>query len=163
MEPIRLGPVTLYPFGLLLVPLVLGALALIAYEMKKAGLKNGTASWFAVLAIPLCFVCAHLGYCIFIVDQMIGSEDFGMLIRVGEGGFLLWGALAGGLLAALITGRITGQATGRISDRTIVAACLLIAAGRIICGLIFSGIISGSLKRNESIFDNDGQETDELL
>lgn len=137
MEPIRLGPVTLYPFGLLLVPLVLGALALIAYEMKKAGLKNGTASWFAVLAIPLCFVCAHLGYCIFIVDQMIGSEDFGMLIRVGEGGFLLWGALAGGLLAALITGRITGQATGRISDRTIVAACLLIAAGRIICGLIF--------------------------
>ena len=89
MEPIRLGPVTLYPFGLLLVPLVLGALALIAYEMKKAGLKNGTASWFSVLAIPLCFVCAHLGYCIFIVDQMIGSEDFGMLIRVGEGGFLL--------------------------------------------------------------------------
>ena len=33
----------------------------------------------------------------------------------------------------------------------------------LICGLIFSGIISGSLKRNESIFDNDGQETDELL
>ena len=33
----------------------------------------------------------------------------------------------------------------------------------LICGLIFSGIISGSLKRSESIFDNDGQETDELL
>lgn len=137
MAPIKLGNLTVYPFGLLLVPLAIGALALIAYEMKKAGLKKGTASWFAVLAVPLGFVLAHLGYCVFIVDQMIGNEDFGLLIRVREGGFLLWGALGGGLLAALITGRITGQPAGRIADRTIVAACLLIAAGRLICGLIF--------------------------
>ncbi|MBR5056495.1 MAG: DUF4199 domain-containing protein [Bacteroidales bacterium] len=33
----------------------------------------------------------------------------------------------------------------------------------IICGLIFSGIISGSLKRNNSPFDNAEGETDELL
>ena len=138
MEPIKVGPLTLYPFGLLLIPLILCALILIARGMKKAGLKGETASWFAVLSIPLCFVCGHLGYCVFIVDQMIGSEDFGMLIRVREGGFLLWGALGGGLLAALITGKITGQRTGKISDRTIVAACLLIAAGRIICGLVFT-------------------------
>ena len=137
MEPIRLGSLTLYPFGLLLALLALGALALIANSMKRAGLKKETASWFAVLSVPLCFVIAHLGYCVFIVDQMIGSEDFGMLVRVREGGFLLWGAIAGGLLAALITGKITGQLTGRIMDTTIVAACLMIAAGRIICGLLF--------------------------
>ena len=137
MEPIRLGSLILYPFGLLLAALSLGALALIAYSMKRAGLKRETASWFALLAVPLCFVIAHLGYCVFIVDQMIGSEDFGMLIRVREGGYLLWGAIAGGLLAALITGKLTRQPAGRITDRTIVAACLLIAAGRIICGLLF--------------------------
>ena len=33
----------------------------------------------------------------------------------------------------------------------------------IICGLIFSGIISSSLKRKASIFDDGEQETDELL
>ena len=137
MEPIKLGSLTLYPFGLLLAPLALGALALIAHSMKKAGLKKGTASWFALLAVPLCFAVSHLGYCVFIVDQMIGNEDFGMLVRVREGGFLLWGAIAGGLLAAMITGRITGQPIGRITDNTILAACLLIAAGRIICGLVF--------------------------
>ena len=137
MEPIRLGSLTLYPFGLLFALFALGALVLIARSMNKAGLKKETASWFAVLSVPLCFIFAHLGYCVFIVDQMIGNEDFGMLIRVREGGFLLWGAIAGGLLAALITGKLTGQPAGRIADTTIVATCLLIAAGRILCGLLF--------------------------
>ena len=137
MEPIRVGFLTLYPFGLMMALLSLGALAIITRGMKKAGLKKETASCFAVLSVPLCFVIAHLGYCVFIVDQMIGSEDFGMLYRVREGGFLLWGAIAGGLLAALITGKLTSQPAGRISDRTVVAACLLIAAGRILCGLLF--------------------------
>ena len=45
--------------------------------------------------------------------------------------------LAGGLLASWITGRITKQNSGRIADTAVVAACLLIAGGRIICGLIF--------------------------
>ena len=49
MEPIRLGSLTLYPFGLVLALLALGALALIAHSMNKAGLKKETASWFAVL------------------------------------------------------------------------------------------------------------------
>ena len=137
MEPISLGPVTLYPFGLLLAPLALGALALTALGMKKAGLKKETAGWFALLAVPLCFILARLGFCLFVIDQVIGNEDYGMVFRLNEGGFLLWGALGGGLLAAWITGRITKQTPGRIMDSAVIAACLLIAAGRIICGLIF--------------------------
>ena len=137
MEPIRLGPTTLYPFGLLMAPLVIGALALTAVHMRNAGLKKETASWFALLAVPLCFALARAGFCLFVVDQMIGNEDFGMIFRLREGGFLLWGALAGGLLAAWLTGKATGQRSGRIADSALVSACLLIAAGRIICGLIF--------------------------
>ncbi len=137
MEPIKAGFLTIYPFGLLMLLPVAGALALTAWSMKKAGLKQGTASWFAMLAVPLCFLLARAGYCLFIIDQIIGNEDFGMIFRVQDGGFLLWGALAGGLLAAWITGKITRQRTGRIADCAIVAACLLIAAGRLICGLIF--------------------------
>ena len=73
MEPIRIGSLTLYPFGLLLAPLALGALALTAYNMRKAGLKKGTASWFALLAVPLCFVFARLGFSLLIIDQLIGD------------------------------------------------------------------------------------------
>ena len=137
MEPIRLGSLTLYPFGLLMALAAIGALLLTARSMKKAGLKNETAGWFALLAVPLCFVLARLGFCLFVVDQLLGSEDFGMIFRVNEGGFLLWGALGGGLLAAWITGKITKQPAAKIMDSAVLGACLLIAAGRIICGLIF--------------------------
>lgn len=137
MEPIKLGSLTLYPFGLLMLLPIAGALALTAWNMKKADLKKETAGWFAVLAIPLCFIFARLGYCLFIIDQLIGMEDFDLIFRISDGGFLLWGALGGGLLAAWITGKITKQPAGRIMDTAIVGTCLLIAAGRIICGLVF--------------------------
>lgn len=137
MEPIRLGFLTLYPFGLLMILPAAAALALAVRGMKKAGLKKETAGWFALLAVPLCFALARVGFCLFVIDQMMGSDDFGMILRVGEGGFLLWGALGGGLLAAWITGKITKQPAGRIMDQAVVGTCLLIAAGRIICGLIF--------------------------
>ena len=138
MEPIKLGSLTIYPFGLLMLVPVLGALLLTMRGMKKAGLKKETAGWFAMLAVPLCFVLARLGFCLFVIDQIIGNEDYGMVFRLGEGGFLLWGAIAGGMLAARLTGRITGQSPGKIMDSAAVGACLLIAAGRIICGLIFT-------------------------
>ena len=137
MEPIKLGFLTLYPFGLLMALPALGALLLTARMMKKAGLKKETAGWFALLAVPLCFVLARLGFCLFVIDQIMGNEDPGMVFRVSEGGFLLWGALCGGLLAAWITGRITKQSAAKIMDSAILGTCLLIAAGRIICGLIF--------------------------
>lgn len=137
MEPIKLGFLTLYPFGLLMALPALGALALTAWMMKKAGLKKETAGWFALLAVPLCFVLARLGFCLFVIDQIMGNEDPGMVFRVNEGGFLLWGALCGGLLAAWIAGKITKQPPAKIMDSAILGTCLLIAAGRIICGLIF--------------------------
>ena len=43
MEPIKLGFLTLYPFGLLMILPALGALLLAARSMGKAGLKKETA------------------------------------------------------------------------------------------------------------------------
>ena len=45
MEPIKLGFLTLYPFGLLMILPALGALLLAARSMGKAGLKKETAGW----------------------------------------------------------------------------------------------------------------------
>ena len=75
MEPIKLGFLTIYPFGLLMILPALGALLLAARSMGKAGLKKETAGWFALLAVPLCFALARLGFCLFVIDQMLGAVE----------------------------------------------------------------------------------------
>ncbi len=140
MEPIELGALTIYPFGLFIAVLLVPFFFFTARNMNRTGLKKETASWFALLAIPFCFVLSRLGYSLFAIDQMIGYEDFGMAFRVTEGGFLLWGAIAGALFAAKLTGKITGQSGAAVSDSMIVPACLMIAAIRLLCGLLFRDI-----------------------
>ena len=140
MEPIQLGSLTIYPFGLFIAVLLVPFFFFTARNMKRSGLKKETASWFAVLAIPFCFVLARLGYSLFAIDQMIGYEDFGMALRVTEGGFLMWGAILGALLAAMLAGKITGQSGSAVSDSMIIPACLMIAAIRLLCGLLFRDI-----------------------
>lgn len=137
MEPILLGSLTIYPFGLAVALLLIPFFWLTARNMNHAGLKKESASWFALLAVPLCFLLARLGFVLFSVDEMIGNEDPGMILRVTEGGYLLWGAIAGALLAAKFSGKITRQSGARISDSMVLPLCLLIAAIRLLSGLLF--------------------------
>ena len=137
MEPIQLGALTVYPFGIFFAALLVPFFCLAAWEMKKAGLKGETASWFALLALPLCFVLSRLGFCLLNIDMILGYEDPGMILRTGEGGFLLWGAIGGILLAALWTGKITKQSGARIADSAVIPMCLMILAVRLLCGLMF--------------------------
>lgn len=137
MEPIQLGALTIYPFGLFFAILLIPFFFLISYLMKKSGLKSETASWFALLTLPLCFVLSRLGFCILNIDMILGYDDPGMIFRTGEGGFLLWGAVGGILLAALFAGKITKQSGARIADSAMVPVCLMIAAIRLLSGLLF--------------------------
>ena len=139
MEPILLGPLKIYPFGLIFAALLGCFLAGTAYIMKKNSLKRETASWFALLSVPLGFAVSRLGFCLFAIDQIIGTQDYGMFFRVTDGGCLLWGGIAGVLLAAVFTGKITKQSGAAVSDSMIVPACLLILALRMLCGLLFKG------------------------
>ena len=139
MEPIQLGGLRIYPFGMIFAALLALFFAWAACRMKKNGLAQGTASWFAVLAMPLGFVLSRLGFCLLSIDQILGTRDYSMFFRVTEGGFLLWGAVAGLLLAARLTGKITKQSSAKTADSMIVPACLLILALRLLCGLLFKG------------------------
>ena len=138
MEPIEAGPFTFYPLGITVALLLILFYISVAFIMKKRGLKPGTASWFAVLSIPLCFATARLGFCLTQLDLLVETEDWGMFFRTGEGGFLLWGAIGGLLIAAALTGKLTAQGTGKIADSVIVPTCLMIAAIRVVCGLMFA-------------------------
>ena len=139
MEPIQLGPLKIWPFGLFFAAMLVPFFAGVAYLMRKKGLKQETASWFALLAVPLCFFLARLGFCLFAIDQIIGTTDYGMFFRFTDGGYLLWGAIAGMLLAARFAGKITKQSGAAIADSMIIPACLLILAVRLLCGLLFKG------------------------
>lgn len=138
MEPINAGPFTLYPFGIATALLLVPCALIMARGMKKRGLKRETASWMAVLSVPLCFITARIGYCLLIIDQIIETDDYLRVLHVWEGGFLLWGAIAGLLAAAWITGKATGQRSGKIADSAVIPACLMIAAIRLLCGLLFT-------------------------
>ena len=140
MEPIRAGALTIWPFGLFVAVLLLPFFLAVSRGMRKRGLAPGTASWFALLAVPLCFVLSRLGFCLFAVDQITGSGDFGFIFRVRNGGFLLWGAVAGLLLCTKLAGKITGESGALIADAAVVPACLMIAAVRLLCGLLFEDI-----------------------
>ena len=137
MGPCSIGTVIVYPFGVILAAAAVPALVWTGIRMRKAGLKKETLSWFALLAVPLAFLTARLSYCLLVMDRILGDQDWGMIFRVREGGFLLWGALAGGLLAAWITGRITRQSAGAVADAAVLPVCLLIVLGRLTVGLLF--------------------------
>ena len=57
--------------------------------MKKNGLEKETASWFALLALPLCVILAHLLYCLMSLDLLIDDEELGLFLRPWGGGYLL--------------------------------------------------------------------------
>lgn len=137
MEPIQLGPLTIYPFGIFIAVLLIPFFLLISFRMKKNGLKQGTASWFALLALPLSVILAHLLYCLMSIDMLIDGEDLGLFFRFPGGGYLLWGAIAGLLLAAKFTGMITKQSGAEIMDCVAVPTLLMIAAIRLVAGLLF--------------------------
>lgn len=143
MEPIQLGPLTVYPFGLFFALLLIPFFALAARQMNRAGLKKETASWYALFAVPLCFILSRLGFCVLALDQIIGAEGFSLMFRVDWGGFLLWGAVCGALLSAKLAGKVTGQSGAVVSDSTVVPVCLMIAAIRLLCGFLFSSMGTG--------------------
>ena len=115
MEPIQLGALAVYPFGLIFFGLLIPFFFLCTRQMKKQGLKKETAGWFALLAVPLCFLFARLAFCVLTVDQIIGSEDYFRFFHFSKGGYLLWGAIAGMLLAAKLAGKAAGESGSPVS------------------------------------------------
>ena len=129
METIQLGSFTVYPYGLYVAGGVLLGLVYMLVRELRGHLDKGTASWFAVLGIPLAFIFSRLGYVLVTLDWF-QSEGMAKALQITDGGFLFYGALAGILLAGWITALITKQKTGRVLDSAAVPCALLIAAAR---------------------------------
>lgn len=90
----------------------------------------------ALLALPMGLLGARIFYCTarFSLYQEIGLEA---MLYVWEGGYALWGAVAGGTLAALIAAKSCGQTAASLLDALAAPGALTIALSRF--GEYFSG------------------------
>ncbi|MBR1684647.1 MAG: prolipoprotein diacylglyceryl transferase [Clostridia bacterium] len=106
---------TLYPYGVYMAGACVLALVWLILIMKKKGMKKGTASYLALLALPLCVLLARLGFCLSRWSWFVG-KGAGWFFRFDKGGFMMYGAMAGLVLACVLTGKITGQKAASIAD-----------------------------------------------
>ena len=129
MTTIQLGAVTFYPYGL-----ALGAGALVCFLMMNARcrrlqLKTEAAEWFAVFAVPLGVLLARLLYFLVSLPWFI-DRGIGTFFHFSEGGYMLYGAMAGVAAAAWISGAITRQPPARILDAAAAPFALFVAVAR---------------------------------
>lgn len=129
---------TIYPYGLSMAAAAVIALLLGGFSFRKAGIKADALSWFAVLALPMGLLGARIAYCLATLDWVL-QEGFSFFFQFTRGGYMLYGALAGGALALWLTSRITGESFARMADRLAVPVMVMILLGRLAEGLVGQG------------------------
>ena len=129
MSTIQAGSITIYSYGLALAAGALISLLLMQWKSGRGGLKPGTVSWFAILALPLAVAGGRLLYFLVSLPWFI-DRGIGTFFNFTEGGYMLYGAMAGTALAAWAAGRITRQGTGRILDAAAAPFALFTAFAR---------------------------------
>lgn len=138
MLQFSIGPVTVYAYGLAVAAAAVLSLLLAGCTFRKYSIPAGTLSWFALLCAPLCVLCARLGYCLIRFSWFM-QKGLGWFFQFGQGGYVLYGALAGGLIAAVLTSRICRCQFGKLADALAAPAALMIGLCRLAEGLADEG------------------------
>lgn len=142
MEPIDLAGFTLYPYGLGVAVSVAVALIWSDRLAKKAGIRPGTVSLFALCAVPLAFISARLGYVLSEFEYFLSDGFLSFLhglVDFTSGGYMLYGALAGTVLAARLVSRRREVPFGKLIDVLAAPTALAVALGRLAEGLAGAG------------------------
>ena len=137
MEPIGIGSLTVYPFGLTAAA-ALAAGAVWSLKAAREARTRKTLEIFWLIALPLGLVTAHLGYALSCLD-MIEDEFFEVLLDFPGGGYLLYGALIGAAAALGIACAATGDGYGKTADLLAGPFLLFGAACALGEGLIGTG------------------------
>ena len=138
MQTLHFAGLTLYPYGLALSAGTLLALLLGHRAFRRAGIRPGALSCFALLAIPLALLGARTAYCLATLDWVM-QEGFSFFLQLTRGGYMLYGAVLGGVVALLLTARITGEDFASMADHLAVPALVLVMVGRLAEGLVGQG------------------------
>ncbi len=138
MEPIQLGSLTVYPYGLAVALAAAIGLIWMSQNGRRMGLKNGVVSGFAVLAVPLGTIMSHVVYSLIRFDWLM-EKGFGHILSLTDGGFTLYGTMLGCFLAALVVSRLNKVSLSRLLDAAAAPAALTIALCRLAEGLVGQG------------------------
>lgn len=125
---VKLGPLTIRWYGLLIASAVLIGVSLSQYLAKRRNvnpdLLGDLAIWLVIGAIP----AARLYYVLFEWPEY--AQNPGKIIAIWEGGIAIHGAILGGLLAALIFARINKTSFWQLTDLVAPSLILGQAIGR---------------------------------
>jgi len=127
-ELVKLGPITIRWYGLLIASAVLIGINLSQYLAKRRqvdpDLLGDLIIWLIIGAIP----SARLYYVIFEWSQY--SQHPETIIRIWEGGIAIHGAIIGGAIAALIFARVKNISFWQLADLVAPSLILGQAIGR---------------------------------
>ena len=141
---LKIGPVTIHGYGLMIAIGILAAILLAAYRAKRKGLSADMVYSLGIVALVFGFIGAKLLYCI--VEWRYFIEN--PLRALSGQGFVIYGGILGGVAAAIIYCRVKKQSFIRYFD--LVAPSLALAQGFGRIGCLLAGCCYG--RETDSIF-----------
>ncbi|MBW4575007.1 MAG: prolipoprotein diacylglyceryl transferase [Aphanothece sp. CMT-3BRIN-NPC111] len=125
---LKLGPLTIRWYGLLIASAVLIGVTLSRYLAKRRNvnpdLLGDLAIWLVIAAIP----CARLYYVLFEWSEY--AQNPGQILQIWKGGIAIHGAILGGILASLIFARLQKISFWQLADLVAPSLILGQAIGR---------------------------------
>lgn len=94
----KIGPITIYGYGLMIAAGVLCALLAAAIRADKRGLDNDIIYGLGIVALVFGFIGAKILYCIVEIKSFFDDP----LQTLSGSGFVVYGGIIGGVLAAII-------------------------------------------------------------
>ena len=139
----------LRPYALCVVIAVLCGLILLGLTSRRVRLKKGSVGTMAVLMLPLGLIFAHVFY---VLASWAWFEyvGFDRAFLLWEGGYAMWGAIAGVALALLLASRILHERFSALADLCAAPMALVIALCRF-AAYPFSGEGKGRLIEMETV------------
>src|SRR5579862_860872 len=132
----RLGPITVYSYGMMLALGFLAADLVVSSECKRRGLNPDFASALVVWAAIGGIACSRL-YSVIDNFQAYAHDPWSIIFS--GSGFVWYGGLIGGLLSSLLVARYYGISIGATADMAGPALVIGQALGRIGCHLSGDG------------------------
>ncbi|CDF57201.1 prolipoprotein diacylglyceryl transferase [Thermobrachium celere] len=141
MHPIlfRIGNITIYSYGFMMVVGILSAILLTIYRAKKQGISEDVVMDIAIYGVIAGIIGAKLLF--LIAEAPYIFKNPAVLKDMITGGFVVYGALIGGVLAAYIYCRIKKVDFLKMFD--IAAPSIAIAQGFGRIGCLFAGCCYG--------------------
>ncbi len=140
-------PITMYAVFVVL-SLVCAILCLYLIR-KRYGVRSDSILKLSVLAIPLGMVCSRGMYVLCRLEHY-SAMNFEPALCLWEGGYMLWGALAGVLIAAVIVSRKDRVPLLTLTDLLSAPTALAIAIGR--AAEFTDGQGKGAVLPDDSVF-----------